>query len=482
MLNTVELATQQLLATSEVTEQNLMSIMDSAMQGKVDAADLYMQNCYDENWSLENGLVKEAGNHQDQGFGMRVIAGETVGFAFANDFTTKTLQQAVHSAHSIARGSLSHHANLNKKLSKHSLYPLQNTLHDIAAAEKVAYMLRLDQYIRQADTRVCEVMINMGASYETIMLLNSSGELHADLRPMVSLHITVLVEQAGQRERGFSGAGWRAGYDYFLNSEIGTEVADKALKQALINLKARAMPAGEMPVVLGPGWPAVILHEAVGHGLEGDFNRKGTSVYAGRIGEKVASSLCTIVDDGTLPGRRGSLNMDDEGHPTQCTTLIENGILKNYMQDSHNARLMGVASTGNARRESYAQAPLPRMTNTYMLAGKHDPAEIIASVDKGLYAVDFAGGQVDITTGTFVFSSSEAYYIENGKIQYPVKGATLIGNGPEALQRVTMVGHDLQLDRGVGQCGKAGQTVPVGVGQPTIKLSSMTVGGSQLAD
>jgi TldD protein len=478
----IDIAAKNLLSPSALSESQLVQVLDDALDCKIDAADLFLQNSYEESWFLENGIVKAASYDQDQGFGLRAMSGETVGFAFGNDFSTKTLSDAARNARAIARGSRSHGLHLAQHAKAPALYSNLNPLNSVADSEKITLMQQLDKYLRKKDSRVCEVMINLSASYDVIMVLNSDGQLHADLRPLVSLRVSVVVEENGSREKGSSAAGWRSDYNYFVNNERSQEVANEALRQATINLTAQNMIAGEMPVVLGPGWPAVLLHEAVGHGLEGDFNRKGSSIYSNCLGEKVASSLCTIVDDGTLPGRRGSLNIDDEGCVTQCTTLIENGILKNYMLDSLNARLMGMKSTGNGRRESYAQVVLPRMTNTYMLPGKDNPQDIISSVEKGLYAVNFSGGQVDITSGTFVFSTSEAYYIENGKIKYPVKGATLIGNGPEVLKLIDRVGNDLEMDKGTGFCGKAGQTIEVGVGQPTLRVSAMTVGGMDSCD
>jgi len=359
-----------------------------------------------------------------------------------------------------------------------ALYAPLDPLASLSDADKIALLQRADQAARQQDPRVKQVMVSLSGVHEVVLIAASDGTLNADVRPLVRMNVTVIAEQNGRREQGFAGAGGRYGYEV-LNADGRAEaLAHEAVRGALLNLEAAPAPAGTLPVVLGPGWPGVLLHEAIGHGLEGDFNRKGTSAFSGRLGERVASSLCTVVDDGTLVDRRGSLTVDDEGTAAQCTTLIENGILKGYMQDKQNAALMGVASTGNGRRESFAHLPMPRMTNTYMLAGPHDPQEIIASVQKGLYAANFGGGQVDITSGKFVFSANEAYLIENGKITRPVKGATLIGNGPDVLTRVSMVGNDLQLDAGIGVCGKEGQSVPVGVGQPTLKVDSLTVGGT----
>ncbi|NNC97601.1 MAG: metalloprotease TldD, partial [Gammaproteobacteria bacterium] len=351
-------------------------------------------------------------------------------------------------------------------------------LDSLSDDDKVALLQKIDQLARAKDSRVQQVNATLAGSYEVVMVNNAAGEWVVDVRPLIRCNVSVIVEQNGRRESGYAGGGGRYSYTDLIDQNLPQEFVDKAVHQALVNLESIPAPAGSMTVVLGNGWPGVLLHEAIGHGLEGDFNRKGSSAFSGRVGEQVASSLCTIVDDGTIQGRRGSLSMDDEGQQTQCTTLIENGILKGYMQDRMNARLMDVAPTGNGRRESYAHLPMPRMTNTYMLAGESDPQEIIESVKDGIYAVNFGGGQVDITSGKFVFSANEAYLIENGKVTAPVKGATLIGNGPDALTRVSMVGNDLELDTGVGVCGKEGQSVPVGVGQPTLKIDGLTVGGT----
>ena len=359
------------------------------------------------------------------------------------------------------------------------LYGLLNPLDTLSELEKLQLLHTIDAEARRLDPRVVQVNANLAGSYEVILIIGSDGTFNADVRPLVRLNVSVVVEDQGRREQGFAGGGGRSGYACFTENQVALEYAREAVRLALVNLDAKEAPAGEFPVVLGPGWPGVLLHEAVGHGLEGDFNRRETSIFSGRIGERVAAPGCTVVDDGTLPGRRGSLNIDDEGTPTQQNILIENGILKGYMQDKHNARLMGGVSTGNGRRESYAHLPMPRMTNTYMLPGNYQPEEIIASVEKGIYAVNFAGGQVDITSGKFVFTTSEAYMIENGRVTYPVKGATLIGNGPDVLTRVSMVGNDLKLDSGIGVCGKEGQSLPVGVGQPTLKVDSLTVGGTR---
>lgn len=412
-------------------------------------------------------------------WGVRALSGEKTGFAYSDEIILPAIEDAAGAARSIAHqgGNLSIQAWHKQDIQK-GLYPSQDPLKSIPDVDKINLLRALDARARKNDPRVKEVIASLAGLYEVVLIVGSDGTYSADIRPLVRLNVTVIAEDKGRREQGFSGGGGRLDYTYFLNEKIAESYADEAVRLALVNLEAVPAPAGTMPVVLGPGWPGVLLHEAVGHGLEGDAIRKSSSAFAGRVGERVASPLCTVVDDGTLPGRRGSLNIDDEGTPTQCTTLIENGILKGFMQDKLNARLMKMKPTGNGRRESYAAIPIPRMTNTYLLAGNSDPGEIIASVEKGIYAVNFGGGQVDVTSGKFVFNASEAYLIEKGKITRPVKGATLIGNGPEILTRVSMVGNDLQLDLGVGVCGKDGQSVPVGVGQPTLKIEEMTVGGT----
>lgn len=474
----VDLAIQQLLVPDSLLENQVERILTQALGPHIDGADLYFQSSQHESWSLEDGLVKEGSFSIDKGFGLRVISGEKVGFAYADEISVKALEQAAHSARSIVKGGQTGLIKIAPHAHIKPYYEALNPLDSIAELEKIDLLQRLDHMARAKDPRVKDVMISLSGSYDVVLVINSDGTLAADLRPLVHLSLRVIVEQKGQRESGTMGCGARSGYEFLLNEAYLDRQVGKAVEQGLRNLTAIAAPAGTMPVVLGPGWPAVLLHEAVGHGLEGDFNRKGSSAFSNKLGQRVASSLCTIVDDGTLQSRRGSLTVDDEGTPTESTVLIENGILKNYMLDKLNARLLNMKPTGNGRRESYASTPLPRMTNTYMLAGDSDPGEIIASIDKGLYAVDFSGGQVDITSGKFVFSTKEAYWIEKGKIVAPVKGATLIGNGPEVLTRVSMVGNDLALDDGIGSCGKAGQTVPVGVGQPTLKIDAMTVGGS----
>ncbi len=478
MSGTLQTARELLLAPGGIGEPELQASLDLIMGHSVDSADLYFQSSRHESWVLEEGMVKEGGYNIEQGVGVRAISGEKTGFAYSDEIRLPALEQTATTARAIARSGAGGRMQAWHRGEGRRLYAPVDPLASISAAEKVDLLYRLDAEARRQDPRVAQVMISLAAQHEVILVAASDGTLAADIRPLVRLNVNVIAEQDGRREQGSAGGGGRAGYELFLEQDRGLEYARRAVRQALVNLEAVEAPAGTMPVVLGPGWPGVLLHEAVGHGLEGDFNRKGSSAFSGRIGERVASPLCTVVDDGTLERRRGSLNIDDEGTPTQRTVLIEKGILKGYMQDKLNARLMGMVATGNGRRESYAHLPLPRMTNTYMLPGEHDPQEIIASVEKGLYAVNFGGGQVDITSGKFVFSASEAYLIENGRIGRPVKGATLIGNGPDVLTRVSMVGNDLRLDDGVGVCGKEGQSVPVGVGQPTLRIDSLTVGGT----
>lgn len=469
---------EHLLGPGGLTLEHLPGVLGELVGPGIDAADLYFQGQVSETWVLEDGIVKEGSFNLDQGVGVRAQSGEKTGFAYSNAITAEALSQAARAARSIARAG--QHGRVQAFVSPEvaRLYAPDNPLEVMTRAEKVDLLKRVDIATRALDPRITRVTVSLAGVWERILVAAADGSLGADIRPLVRFNVSVIVEQNGRRERGGHGGGGRSDYLYFLNEDRAMGYAREALRQALVNLEAIPAPAGSMPVVMGAGWSGVLLHEAVGHGLEGDFNRKGSSAYSGRVGEKVASSLCTIVDDGTLFGRRGSLSMDDEGTPTQCTTLIENGVLKGYMQDKLNARLMGVPVTGNGRRESYAALPMPRMTNTYMLAGESDPEEIIRSVKKGLYCANLGGGQVDITSGKFVFSTSEAYLIEDGKITAPVKGATLIGNGPEAMSKVSMVGTDLALDSGVGVCGKDGQSVPVGVGQPTLKIDLITVGGT----
>jgi len=475
MLNTVS---AQLLAPGNLTLDSLTGVLGELAGPGIDAADLYFQAQVSESWALEDGIVKEGSFSFDQGVGVRAQAGEKTGFAYSNTITREALGLAAQAARSISRAGQQGRVQAFKAPTVEQLYAPDNPLDVMTRAEKVELLKRIDAYTRTLDPRIQQVTVSMAGVWDRILVAAMDGSLAADVRPLVRFNVSVIVEQNGRRERGGHGGGARTHYQYFVDEERAMGYAREALRQALVNLEAQPAPAGTLPVVLGSGWSGVLLHEAVGHGLEGDFNRKGSSAYSGQVGQKVASSLCTIVDDGTLQGRRGSLSVDDEGTRTQCTTLIEKGILKGYMQDKLNARLMGAAATGNGRRESYAHLPMPRMTNTYMLAGEHGPEEIIKSVKKGLYCANLGGGQVDITSGKFVFSTSEAYLIEDGRITAPVKGATLIGNGPDCMSRVSMVGTDLALDSGVGTCGKDGQSVPVGVGQPTLKIDAITVGGT----
>ncbi len=480
MTNLIEQAKHILLEPTGITDTALSQVMGHLLGKQIDQADLYFQATMQESWSLEDGQVKDASFNIDKGVGIRAISGEKTGFSYADDIIVPSLEQAAKAARSIAHSG--HDASVKiaqRQANVPALYPDINPLDSISKQDKINILQQVDSIARNSDPRVKEVMATLAGSYEVVLVITQDGTFAADVRPLVRLNVRVIVEQEGRREQGSAGGGGRGAYDLVATPDTFRAYTEEAVRQALLNLEAVDAPAGTMPVVLGPGWPGVLLHEAVGHGLEGDFNRKGSSAFANSMNEQVASPLVTIVDDGTLPGRRGSLSIDDEGNQTQCTTLIENGILKNYMQDELNARLMGMQATGNGRRESYAHLPMPRMTNTYMLAGKSDPNEIISSVKKGIYAVNFAGGQVDITSGKFVFSTSEAYLIENGKVTTPVKGATLIGNGPEAMRKVSMVGNDLALDKGIGVCGKAGQSVPVGVGQPTLKVDELIVGGTQ---
>lgn len=469
---------EHLLGPGGLTLDHLPGVLGELSGPGIDAADLYFQSQVSETWVLEDGIVKEGSFNLDQGVGVRAQSGEKTGFAYSNAITAEALTQAARAARSIARAGQNARVQAFSSPQVTALYAAENPLDVIGRAQKVELLKQIDVATRALDSRIKQVTVSLAGVWDRILVAAQDGSLAVDIRPLVRFNVSVIVEQNGRRERGSHGGGGRSDYRYFMSEDRAMGYAREALRQALVNLEAIPAPAGTLPVVMGAGWSGVLLHEAVGHGLEGDFNRKGSSAYSGRMGEKVASSLCTIVDDGTLVGRRGSLSVDDEGTPTQCTTLIENGVLKGYMQDKLNARLMGLARTGNGRRESYAHLPMPRMTNTYMLAGESDPEEIIRSVKKGIYCANLGGGQVDITSGKFVFSTSEAYLIEDGKITAPVKGATLIGNGPEAMSRVSMVGNDLALDSGVGTCGKDGQSVPVGVGQPTLKIDAITVGGT----
>ena len=466
-----------LLAPYALDSGRLQAVFGQILAHRVDYADLYFQYTRSESWSLEEGIVKSGSFNIDQGVGVRAVSGEKTAFAYSDDISLTALEAAAQATRAIARHGQAGRTRVARRAAGHNLYTPHDPLASLQDPAKVALLERIERRARSLDARVTQVMAYLAGEYEVVLVARSDGVLAADVRPLTRLSLQVIVEADGRREQGSSGGGGRFDYAYFTD-EVLDEYARKAVDQALVNLEARPAPAGTMTVVLGPGWPGVLLHEAVGHGLEGDFNRKGTSAFSGRIGERVAAPGVTVVDDGTIARRRGSLNIDDEGHPTQRNVLIENGVLKGYMQDSLNARLMKVRPTGNGRRESYAHIPMPRMTNTYMLNGGTPREEIIASVKNGLYAVNFGGGQVDITSGKFVFSASEAYVIENGRLGHPVKGATLIGNGPDALTRVALIGDDMTLDPGVGTCGKEGQSVPVGVGQPTLRIDGLTVGGT----
>ena len=465
-----------------IGEDQLQAALGKLYTGDIDFADIYLQNSVNESWVLEDGIIKDGAYHIETGMGVRAVHGEKTGFAYADEITEQALARTCEAARGIVRQGQSKQV---KALSSRAITPRYqgiNPLTSLNESEKIALLKQVDAHARAQDPRVSQVVVSLSASYDDVTVAATDGTLASDVRPLVRLNCSVIAEQDGRRERGSAGGGARVGYDYFLLQDgkpRWQKFAEEAVRQALVNLEAVPAPAGTMPVVLGAGWPGVLLHEAVGHGLEGDFNRKGSSAYSGKIGQKVASELCTIVDDGTLSDRRGSMTIDDEGTESGYNVLIEKGVLKGYMQDKMNARLMNMPLTGNGRRESYAHLPMPRMTNTYMLPGEHEPEAIIASVKRGIYAPHFAGGQVDITSGQFVFSASEAYLIENGKITTPIKGATLIGNGPDAMSQVSMVGNDLELDEGVGVCGKDGQSLPVGVGQPTLKLGAMTVGGTE---
>jgi TldD protein len=481
-MNMLALAKARLLDPSGLTEQDVMKVLGRVLGQAVEQGDMYFQSTRQESFVLEDGIIKEGSYNIDQGVGVRAISGEKTGFAYSDDIVLPALEQAATAAHSIAyRGQSGTVANQGGQLvhNTHQLYLPDDPLTSITDDEKIKLLREVDRIARATDSRVKQVIVSLNGIFETILIVDTFAQLHADIRPLVRLNVSVVVEENGRRETSSAGGGGRFGYDHFLKNNLAEKYAKEAVRRSLVNLQAEDAPAGEMTVVLGPGWPGVLLHEAVGHGLEGDFNRKGASNFSGRIGQQVASPLVTVVDDGTLVNRRGSLNIDDEGTITQRTVLIEKGILKGYMQDTMNARLMNTESTGNGRRESYAHLPMPRMTNTFMLNGHSTPEEIIASVEKGIYAANFGGGSVDITSGKFVFSASEAYLIENGKITRPVKGATLIGNGPDVMNKIVMVGNDLQLDEGVGVCGKDGQSVPVGVGQPTLRINNLTVGGTK---
>ena len=478
----LETAAQQLLAPAGLDNRDLANTLDRIIVHDIDYADLYFEFSQAESWTMEEGIIREGGHSIDQGVGVRAVHEDKSGFAYADEILLPALTDAATAARAIARSGGGQKAQTWKNRNVVPLYPALNPLDSATAQDKIELLKRVDAQARRKDPRVKQVIAGLSGSCATVLVASSDGVIASDIRPLVRLNVTVIVEEGGRREKGGAGGGGRCGYDYLLdNDEVAAGYIDEAVSQALLALEAAPAPAGAMTVVLGPGWPGILLHEAVGHGLEGDFNRKGASAFSGRLGQRVASELVTVVDDGTLANRRGSLTVDDEGTPAESTTLIEQGVLKNYMQDKLNARLMGMRPTGNGRRESYACLPMPRMTNTYMLNGPHDPEEIIRSVNKGVYAAQFGGGQVDITNGKFVFSASQAWLIEKGRLTAPLKGATLIGNGPEAMTRVSMVGNDMRLDSGIGVCGKDGQSVPVGVGQPTLKIDELTVGGTATA-
>jgi TldD protein len=473
-----EIAEQILLKPHGLAPHQLERVFGQLFGNHVDYADLYFQYARSEAWSLEEGIVKSGSFNIEQGVGVRALSGEKTAFAYSDDISLAALTAAAGTTRAIAAaGSQRLAPLLQRRKQPAPLYAGNDPIASLDDAAKVKLLERLEAMARAADPRVREVMASIAGTWEVVLVARSDGQMAADVRPLVRVSITVIMQEHGRREQGSSGGGGRFDYAYFSDAVL-KDYADRAVHQASVNLAAKPAPAGQMTVVLGPGWPGILLHEAVGHGLEGDFNRKGSSTFAGRIGQRVAAKGVTVVDDGTIADRRGSLTVDDEGNPTQRTVLIEDGILVGYLQDTLNARLMGVPVTGNGRRESFAHLPLPRMTNTAMLNGSRDPQEIIKSVKKGLYAAYFGGGQVDITSGKFVFSTAEAYLIENGKITTPVKGATLIGSGPEAMMRVSMIGNDMALDSGVGTCGKEGQSVPVGVGQPTVRIDGLTVGGT----
>ena len=474
----LDVARAALLGPAALDEDRVAAVLGDVMGHAVDYTDIYFQLTREESWALEDGIVKDGAHSIEQGVGVRALAGEKTGFAYSDEVMLPALLEAAHAARAISRSGAGGSVQAWHATGGGGLYQPIDPVETMADDDKVKLLEQIDREARSLDSRITQVMASLSASHDIVLVMASDGTLAGDVRPLVRLNVSVIIEQDGRREQGYAGGGGRFAYTEFLASERWRALVKEAVRTAQVNLEAVPAPAGTMTVVLGAGWPGVLLHEAVGHGLEGDFNRKGTSAFSGRIGQQVAARGVTIVDDGTLAARRGSLNVDDEGTPTQCTTLIEDGVLRGYLQDKLNARLMGVKPTGNGRRESFAALTLPRMTNTYMLPGQHAPEEIIASVDKGLYCRNFGGGQVDITSGKFVFSASEAYLIENGRITRPVKGATLIGNGPEVMTRVSMIGNDLKLDDGVGTCGKEGQEVPVGVGQPTLRVDALTVGGT----
>lgn len=469
---------KQLLQAKGMSLSDIEHSIGTLLGREIDYGEVFIQSTRGESFGLEDGIVKDGSFGVEAGIGVRALAGEKTGFAYSEDIRLDGLQEAAKAAQSIAAAGASRKLPSFRAGGYPSLYAAIDPISSLSDEEKVSLLQRVDQVARAQDPRVQEVNVRISGNHETMLVMASDGTLAADIRPLVRFDVSVIVEHNGRRERGNAGGGGRRSLDSLAEGEWTDNLAKEAVRMALVNLEAVDAPAGPMPVVLGPGWPGVLLHEAVGHGLEGDFNRKGSSAFSNRVGEQVASPLCTVVDDGTLEARRGSLSVDDEGTQTQMTTLIENGVLKGYMQDKLNARLMNVAATGNGRRQSYAHVPMPRMTNTYMLPGQDMPEDIIRSVKNGIYAVNFGGGSVDITSGRFVFSATEAYRIEDGQVTAPIRGATLVGSGPEVMNRISMVGNDLDLDGGVGVCGKDGQSVPVGVGQPTLKVDEIVVGGT----
>ncbi len=479
-LERLAIAESLLLTPFGLSEASMARALAAIGQHRIDDADLYFQTTRHEGWALEEGIVKSGSFSIDQGVGVRAVAGEKTAFAYSDDLSEASLMDAAHTVRTIAAAGQQRRIRVGTKTKvapSRVLYGPTDPIGTLDSAQKVALLERVEKMARARDPRIAQVMASVAAEHDVILVARADGTRAADVRPLVRVSVTVIAEQDGRREVGVGGGGGRFGLGYFQD-DILAQYVNQAVNAALTNLESRPAPAGEMTVVLGPGWPGVLLHEAVGHGLEGDFNRKGSSAFSGRVGERVAAKGVTVLDDGTIADRRGSLNIDDEGNPSQRNVLIEDGILRGYIQDNLNARLMGVKPTGNGRRESYAHVPMPRMTNTYMLSGSKSAEEIVASIERGVYATNFGGGQVDITSGKFVFSASEAFWVEKGRIQYPVKGATIVGSGPEALKHVTMIGNDMRLDAGVGVCGKDGQSVPVGVGQPTLRIEGLTVGGT----
>ena len=476
--STLKTVKEAILDTEHLVEKDIINIAESFHSKGIDIADLYFQISRRETWVMDEGKIKGGSFSLDKGVGVRAVSGDKTGFAYSDDLSLVAIKKAVQATQSIARLGQSSSTNISQISNIPDRYPSIDPLISISDQKKIDLLKTINELARNEDSRVKQVNISLSSSQDMILIAAADMPLAADIRPLVRLNVSVILEENNRREQGYAGGGSRSSLDYFMDNTIAIDLAKEAIRLAAIQLKAKPAPAGSMPIVLGSGWPGILLHEAVGHGLEGDFNRKGVSTFSDRIGDQVASKLCTIVDDGTLINRRGSLAIDDEGTPGQYNVLIKDGILKGYMQDRMNAKLMSVPTTGNGRRQSYAHIPMPRMTNTYMLAGPHDHEEIIASVKKGIYAPNFSGGQVDITSGKFVFSANEAYMIENGKITFPVKGAMLIGDGPDVLGKISMVGNNLELDAGVGTCGKEGQSVPVGVGQPTLKIDEITVGGT----